>query len=248
MKLAVISDIHGNATALEAVLADLAREGADATICLGDAIQGGPEPAESVARLRELGCPIVMGNADAWLLSGTWTGAEQHGDRRRILDDVREWSLAQLGAEDRAFIAAFLPTVSVDVGGTPVLGFHGSPASFDEILLPTTPADEFDRALGPHAPAILCGGHVHLQFRRRVGDDSFHFNPGSVGVAFRHDVPPGAPGIDPWAEYAVLRVDGARVALEFRRVPYDVARFVRRLRESGRPHAEDAVSQFRVTS
>ena len=69
MRLAVISDIHGNCFALDAVLADLRAdlEPVDATVCLGDAIQGGPQPAETVARLRELGCPVVMGNADAWL-------------------------------------------------------------------------------------------------------------------------------------------------------------------------------------
>jgi predicted phosphodiesterase len=246
MRIAILSDIHGNATALDAVLAHLARDPVDRTICLGDCVQAGAEPAETVARLRALDCPIVMGNADAWLLSGEWTGAPQPPDRLRILEDVRAWSLAQLDAADRAFLAAFAPTVSVATGGREVLGFHGSPASFDEILLPTTPAAEFDSALEPYADRILCGGHVHLQFRRRVGN-SFHFNPGSIGLAYRHDVPPGAPATDPWAEYAVLSVDGERIALEFRQVPYDVAAYLARLRLSGRPHPEVAISQYRVS-
>src|SRR5690349_17179247 len=76
MRIAVISDIHGNCLALDAVLADLQRDGVDWIVCLGDAIQGGAQPAETVARLRDLGCPIVMGNADAWLLTGEETGAE----------------------------------------------------------------------------------------------------------------------------------------------------------------------------
>ena len=79
MKLAVISDIHGNAIALDAVLADLERRPADRLICLGDSIQGGAQPAEVVARLRELACPAVMGNADAWLLSGIETSAVKRG-------------------------------------------------------------------------------------------------------------------------------------------------------------------------
>src|SRR5919199_6571799 len=75
MRLAVMSDIHGNCVALDAVLKDLKSEGIDQVVCLGDAIQGGPQPAETVQRLRELGCPVVLGNADAFLLSGTDAGA-----------------------------------------------------------------------------------------------------------------------------------------------------------------------------
>src|SRR6185437_2044182 len=76
MRIAVISDIHGNCIALDAVLADQRARALDQVVCLGDAIQGGPQPAETVARLRELGCAIVMGNADAWLLTGEATGSE----------------------------------------------------------------------------------------------------------------------------------------------------------------------------
>ena len=245
MKLAVLSDMHGNATAFDAVLADLARHPVDRTICLGDVAQAGAEPKETVERLRALGCPVVMGNADAWLLTGTWTGAPQPEDRLRILEDVRAWSLDRLDAADRAWMAAFPPTVELDLDGARLLAFHGSPASFDEILLPTTPAADFDRALQPHADRILCGGHVHLQFRRRVGD-SFHFNPGSIGLAYRHDAPPGTPNVDPWAEYAVLEVDGQRVSLDFRRVPYDVEGYLRKARASGRPHVDEMIAQRRV--
>jgi len=77
MKLIIISDVHGNCVALDAVLADIQHESGDKIVCLGDAIQGGPQPAEVVQRLRELGCPAVMGNADAWLLDGEETGAEE---------------------------------------------------------------------------------------------------------------------------------------------------------------------------
>ena len=67
--LAAISDIHGNLPALEAVLAELEREGVDELVCLGD-VALGPQPAETVARVRGLGCAVVMGNWDAWVLEG----------------------------------------------------------------------------------------------------------------------------------------------------------------------------------
>ena len=74
MHLAIISDIHGECFALDWVLQDIRRQGVEQIVCLGDALQGGSQPAEIVARLRELNCPVVMGNADAWLITdqGEW--------------------------------------------------------------------------------------------------------------------------------------------------------------------------------
>ncbi|HWQ16054.1 MAG TPA: metallophosphoesterase family protein [Roseiflexaceae bacterium] len=245
MHLAIISDIHGNCLALDAVLADLKAHPADEILCLGDAIQGGPQPAETVARLRALGCPVVMGNADAWLLTGEETGSEDiTPERLRQLHEVRAWSLAQLSEADRAFIAGFAPTIELRLeGGRALLGFHGSPASFDDLILPHTPDEEFRRLLGPYADRLLCGGHTHVQQIRHLGT-SFFFNPGSVGLAYRHDQPEEGFRADPWAEYALLTSDGARLALEFRRVPFDAAALIAVYRASGRPYAERAAAQY----
>src|SRR5262245_4453364 len=149
MRVAIISDIHGNCIALKAVLADLGQDKIDQLVCLGDAIQGGPQPAEVVAQLRELACPVVMGNADAWLLTGEETGNEPiSAERLAKLNEVRVWSLAQLSAEDRAFIAGFQATVSIPLSpNRNLLCFHGSPASFDEIILPETPEEKFQEVL-----------------------------------------------------------------------------------------------------
>jgi predicted phosphodiesterase len=76
MRIAIISDMHGNDVAFEAVEADIQRQRIDQIVCLGDAIQGGPQSAAVVRRLRKLACPVVMGNADAWLISGQETADE----------------------------------------------------------------------------------------------------------------------------------------------------------------------------
>jgi len=76
-RVALISDIHGNAVALEAVLDDLAGRHVDELVCLGDVAAGGPQPREALARLRELGCRVVLGNADGWLLEGLPSEPEQ---------------------------------------------------------------------------------------------------------------------------------------------------------------------------
>jgi predicted phosphodiesterase len=244
MRIAVISDMHGNCLALDAVLADLRREQVDQVVCLGDAIQGGPQPAEVVARLRELACPVVMGNADDWLLTGQDpTTREEVSERQR---QVREWTLAQLSADDQTFIAGFQPTVEIPLGpdaDRTLICFHGSPHSYNDVILPETPEAEFAQMLGPFQPAILTGGHTHMQQVRRLGD-TFFFNPGSIGFAYNRHQPEEDFKADPWADYAVLGVDRGRLSLEFRRVPFDAAEMVRIILASGIPYAEDQAARY----
>jgi predicted phosphodiesterase len=237
MRIAVISDIHGNALALQTVIDDLAQHSCDRIVCLGDAIQGGAQPAETVKLLRELGCPVVMGNADDWLLTGK---GEEEDTVEQIA--VREWSLSQLSDDDRAFIAQFSPTVTVDLpGGRQLLAFHGSPSSYDDVIWPGAPDDVVAEYLGPYAGSILCGGHTHWQQMRPVGP-YFFFNPGSVGLSPAAES--AATRVNPWAEYAILTAEDGTLSLEFRRVPFDVERLAAIIRASGRPYAEKAAADF----
>jgi putative phosphoesterase len=244
MRIAIISDIHGNCIALDAVLADLERSplGIDKIVCLGDAIQGGAQPAETVTSLRELSCPVVMGNADAWLLTGQDTGTVEKATEKQL--QVREWSLSQLSKEDLSFIEGFEPTIEMPLeGGVKLLCFHGSPTSFDDLIFPETPEEEFQKMLGGFTPAIMTGGHTHLQHVRRIGD-LFYFNPGSVGVAYDRHQSEEDFRCDPWAEYAVLACEDGRIALEFRRVPFEVDKLISLTIASGRPYAEEIVSRY----
>ncbi len=245
MRIAVIADIHGNAVALEAALDDLRISSINQFVCLGDAIQGGPQPAEVVKILRDLACPVVMGNADDWLLTGQDSGAENiDAERLRQMDEVRAWSLAQLSSSDLEFIKSFAPTIELPIkDGQSLLCFHGSPHSYDDVILPRTPVDDVKKLLEPFLPRVLCGGHTHVQNVQQLGR-SFYFNPGSAGFAYRHDQDVEHCRADPWAEYAVLSSDGDRVSLEFRRVPFDVEKLVGVYRSSGHPHAIEAVAQY----
>jgi predicted phosphodiesterase len=245
MKIAVISDIHGNCVALDTVLLDWKHDRVDQIVCLGDAIQGGPQPAQVAARLRELACPVVMGNADDWLLTGTDSGAEHVSEVRRIqLEAVRRWQLSELTPEDLAFIHAFQPTLRHPLDNErSLLCYHGSPSSFDHVILPQTPDEEVRQYLNPEGRTIYTGGHTHMQFIRHFGR-TFHFNPGSVGFAYRHDQPENRFRADPWAEYALLSSTNGRLALELRRVSFDVQRLIDAYHASGRPHAETAIAQY----
>jgi len=246
MRLAVISDIHGECFALDWVLQDIRQQGIEQMVCLGDALQGGSQPAETLARLRDLNCPVVMGNADAWLITGQQTSAsEETSEQQRA---VRAWSLAQLSQSDIAFVQQFRPTIDIPLEGEKtLLCFHGSPRSFDEIILPDTPDDVIRQFLGGYNATLFTGGHTHTQQMRRLGN-SWYFNPGSVSLAYNWelcDLAQGRIRVDPWADYAIVTSEGACLSITFRHVSFDVNELARIVRASGRPYAEESISIYR---
>jgi putative phosphoesterase len=242
MRIAVISDIHGNCVALDAALADITKHTVDRFVCLGDTVQGGPQPNQTIKRLREVACPIVLGNADAWLLKTESDSAEPTSKEQR---EVRDWTLSKLSSEDLDFLCNYQPTVEIILDHTQrLICFHGSPLSYDDVLLPYTPKEKWDQLLGPFAPAIMTGGHTHTQQVRRIGEGLF-FNPGSVGVAYNYYLPKDEFHTEPWAEYAILSYEQGYSGLEFRRAYYDLERMIQAIRASGRPHADHMIDDYR---
>ena len=160
------------------------------------------------------------------------------------MGEIRLWSLSRLTEDDVDFISKFQPTITLRLEeGLDLLCFHGSPSSFDDIILPAASEEEFQKFLGPHTGRLLTGGHTHAQQIRRIGD-LFFFNPGSVGFAYSHNQPDNDFHADPWAEYAILTAENSYASVEFRRVPFEVQELIRIYRESGRPFVEEAVAQY----
>jgi len=233
MRIAVFSDIHANFLALETVLADIKQARIDHLVCLGDAIQGGAQPGETVALLRDLACPTVMGNSDDWLLTGRTIGSLSSSHY-----EIRDWTLSKLSTEDRRFISQFPPTIEIELGRNKrLLCFHGSPKSYDHNILPTTSDAELQGLLGEDQSRIYTGGHVHSQLLRRIGD-TFYFRPGSVGRVYDRNRMDANFRLDAWAEYAILNATDAQFSIEFRRVPVDVEKTINIWLKTGRPDAE----------
>ncbi len=242
MKIAIISDMHGNCFSLEHVLDDIQRQGVDQLVCLGDTVQGGAQPAQTLARLRELRCPIVMGNADAWLLSGQETSpAETTSEQQQA---VRAWSLAQLSESDQDVIRQFQPTVAISLGeDCQLLCFHGSPHSFDDIILPDTSDETVSQFMRGFNATFLSGGHTHTQQLRRVGQN-WYLNPGSVSLPYNWERSKEGMKVDPWADYALLTHDSTGTGVTFRHVPLDIDELIRIMRASGRPYVEEAIALY----
>jgi len=212
--LALVSDIHGNDTALAAVVAELERLEIDQVVCLGDAVQRGDQPREVLDRLSALGWPVILGNADDFLLEVPDDSPESITEAQL---ERRRWTLSQLESHHLEQIRSFAPTLDIELdGGLTLRAFHGSPQSYDDVLLPETSDAQAEQRWGGSGVDLLAGGHTHLQWTRTV-DGALYVNPGSVGFAYdRFDDDPQPVSV---AEFAI--VTGGSV--EFRRLPWQNA-------------------------
>jgi predicted phosphodiesterase len=210
VRVALLADMHGNAVAFRAALADLEERGKpDLIVALGDVAQGGPQPRECVELLQELGCPCVYGNSDHFLVALDF-GSEPITERHL---DTAHWSRERLGEDGLEFLRSFQPTVRTGR----VLCCHATPTSNEDVVLPDT--DD----IAPVEADAVAAGHVHQQWLRRY-DATLWFCAGAIGVGR-------------WCEYAL--VDDESLAVEFRRVAYDFDELVRVARANDFPHLDE---------
>lgn len=234
--IAVLADVHGNLAALEAVIADMLRFDVDEVLCLGDLASMGPEPSATLARLRSLQPRTIMGNTDSYLINPRrLEDVPNANEETPMYLEVEAWCTSRLSDEDRDWIRRFSPYLELELGGCRVLAYHGSPRSFDEQILPDTPASKLDEYFAGFEVDLYLGAHVHHQFARGFRR-AVVANPGSVGLAFyRLD-----DGIEqpPVAEYALLQVLDGQPNLHLRRVSYDSSRVRDAAERNGMPHAQ----------
>ena len=242
LKLAILSDIHGNLVALETVLAELAHRSIDQAICLGDVAASGPQPHEVIARLMELGWPNVRGNADAWLLNPVRYAGDDPFYQR--IDEIDAWCEVQLTDRDKAFLATFKPVIEIGLRDVlQLLGYHGSPRSDQEPITVTTPDETIHEIFGELPQQIFVGGHTHQQMLRRY-QDAVLLNPGSVGLPYETMRPDATERNVPWAEYALLTQETGRLAIELCRVPLDTLAVKQAAFEYQMPHADWWASEW----
>lgn len=234
MRIAFISDIHSSLIPLDAVIADARAAGVDGFVCLGDIVDLGPQPTETIARLRELGCPCIVGNHDPL-------------DERPpvpFLLEVEEWTASVLSEADRAWLGALPFEVRLEAeDGQVVLGVHASPLSVNHVIRADTPDDALDRMLGDAAFDVMVGGHAHVQLLRRHGLRTI-VNVGSVGQPFERVFSGPPPRVQKWAEYGIVECRGGALTVDLRRVPYDFEAFRQVILASTMPDPEGWLVQW----
>jgi predicted phosphodiesterase len=240
--LAVVSDIHGNLPALEAVVADAGA--VDGFVNLGDILSGPLWPAETARWLMPRGWPTIAGNHERQVLS-------QPLERQSATD---RFTTERLDDAQRRWLRA-LPSSMQPAEGLACV--HGTPESDLVYLLHTVDRDSLRdataeelaaRLAGHELPPLLLCGHSHLPRIVQAGAVTV-VNPGSVGLQAYDDAHPFEHVVengDPRARYALLRHDGAAWHAELRAVPYDWERAARKAEAEGRGDWADALRTGRV--
>jgi putative phosphoesterase len=210
VRVAAISDIHGNLPALEAVLADIDGEGVAEIVVVGDTAHG-PWAAEVVDLLVERGARCVRGNAD-----------REVTDRSDRYGQLAPWSADRLGERRLAVVRSWPLTLDLSIDGLgDVLVCHSTPSSDDPIYTRITSDAELVGIFeSVEADVVVCG-HTHMQFDRTLSSGLRVANPGSVGMPYE-----GAPG----AYWALLGP-----SIDFRRTTYDVEAVVAAIEVIGAP-------------
>jgi putative phosphoesterase len=241
MRVALISDIHGNEVALRAVKRSIERTGVDQVVCLGDVATLGPQPGAVLATLRELGCPCILGNHDDFLLRPdlihTYTEAP-------VVVEAVDWCRNQLSSDDLDFVRTFKQglEIQLDAASRLVL-FHGSPRSHMEDILATTPPDELDRLLAGQTATVMAAGHTHIQMLRQHRG-MLLVNPGSVGIPFKEYAAGQAPTLMAHAEYATVEATRGEISVTLHRVPLDRSALRQATSTSDYPLRDVALQQY----
>ena len=224
-RLAILSDVHGNVPALEAVLADLDAQRPDEVLVGGDLVGRGPQGSRVTEIIRRRGWRTIKGNHEDYLLNfrrGDIPEAWNHLD----VWAAARWMSAELNDDDVAFLSD-LPAEVRSTSLPEVLLVHGTPRSNRKGIGPWTSTSSMSRHLESIRGSVLVCAHTHRPLERRL-DVGRIINAGSVGLPFNRD---------PRAQYVVLHGDGAAgsetIETEFRRVDYDRAEILAIYERSG---------------
>ena len=223
MRLAIVSDIHGNLMALDAVVADIEQQGVDEVWCGGDIGWAGPWASECIARVRDYGWPTVRGNADVWIT----------GDPQTITDPAKRATFEEISrqhaiSDDDARWLLNLPIGHTGSGS--LLLVHGTPSSPFEAPDPESPAGAFEPF--ENQAGVTVFGHVHKAFFRRLRDATLVVNAGSVGL----------PLDGTTACYLIVDGTGPEITFVHRRVPFDRRAGIAQAKIMGGPAADTFLS------
>ena len=228
MRIAIISDIHGNQLALEAVLRDLASQPAtDQTIIAGDLCLNGPCPREALTTVQGLHCPVLQGNVDVEVV----TAAPNKGEKKR---STAAWTREQIGPPGIDYLATLQTSYRIpNPEGSDLLVVHANPLNLEDAIFPNASDSTLEHLLGGLDDRIgaLAFGHLHIAYTRRWRQILL-VDVGSCGIPRDDDLR---------ASYGILSWQDNSWEAEIRRVEYDVRAVVKQIKASGMPNAEKRI-------
>ena len=211
MVLGIISDVHANVIALEAVLAELQQKGADTIVCLGDLVGYGPSPNETLDLIRSAGVLCTLGAADERI---AYDFAREKLPRAGVADSTLEWTRTVIEPRHVEFLRSLPVQQRLNTPAGRLRFFHGSPETPGERLNLNQDPIRLAKLLERNRCTILACGGSHVPYFRQL-PSGWAINPGSVGLSLN-----GEPG----ADYALFHIsDEGKVNVEMDKVEYDFA-------------------------
>lgn len=230
MRIAVLSDIHGNLTGLDACLADLgAQGGADVIVAAGDLCLDGPKPKKVLQRLEEVGAQSIRGNTDRYLAD---PGDETFDT---IEHQQIEWTRADLGEKWLQWLAALPFAIRIGEDDNQLLVVHANPINDHEHLWPDAEDDLLERLVGREQATAIAFGHLHLPYVR-MWRGKMLVNVASCGLPKDGDARAG---------YAIFTGRNGGWEVKHRRVDFDVKKVATQLADCGIPGKEELIATLR---
>lgn len=230
MRVAVVSDIHGNLVGLDACLVDLqAQGGADVIVAAGDLCLDGPKPKKVLQRLEEVGAQCVRGNTDRYLSDDGVKGVDG-------VDDAQiTWTRNDLGERWISFLRDLPFALRIGEDDNQLLIVHANPKSDDEHIWPDADDATLERFIGEESATAIAFGHLHLPYVR-LWRGKLLVNVASAGLP---------KDGDPRACYAILTERNGGWQVKHRRVVFDVKKVATQLADCGIPGSVELIATLR---
>ncbi|MBT2657097.1 metallophosphoesterase family protein [Bacillus sp. ISL-18] len=227
MKIAFISDIHGNATALEAVLNDINKDDVDKVIVLGDLCYRGPQPKKSIDLVRSLNTHVIKGNADEWVIRGINEG-EVPNNSLEIMNKERDWIFSQLDSDSIEYLKALPHNLFLEYKKVKIYAYHATPNSLFEVVSSNESDKLLEEKMMDTEADIYIYAHIHKPYIRFLKGKCI-INTGSVGLPF--------DGLSK-ASYVLLNISEEGFQTSIVRVEYDVNKVIKDITDSDYPNSE----------
>jgi putative phosphoesterase len=212
MKIAIISDIHANFQALQAVLNDIKEQGCEKILCLGDLAMAGPEPEKVINFVKEQDWEIIQGNTDKMIAEFSPELAENVKKIFPVMGNALIDDDKILGASEKDYLKNLPEQKELEIEGVKILMVHGSPRRNNEDILPDRPIEEIEEIIkGVDADLIFCG-HTHVPCGYQTNSKKTVVNVGSVGRPMTKN---------PNACYVSADFNNGEFSIEHRFVDYD---------------------------
>lgn len=230
MKIAVISDIHGNIEALDAVLNDIKKENCEKIFCLGDLAMAGSEPSLTIHKiqtlLRDLDFILIQGNTDLYLSSYSEELLQKIKNTNEIMANAFEADSKELSDEDKQFLKDLPDKKELVLNGIKILLVHGSPRKIDENIFPNLPIEKVQEMISDTDADLIFCGHTHMPCGYQTNTKQTVVNVGSVGRPFSEE---------PKSCYVVLDLNDEKKSFEIKHklINYDYESAASKLEKRG---------------